>query len=498
MVKFDKWFFIVSSILLVFAIFNLTSRTEFLSDADDNAHYMILAKSLAIGAGYKDISEPGWPEHYKYPPLFPMMLVPAIVLFGYNVMALKAYMVIFNVLSLLAIYLFFKELTKNKFVAVAVMTITGFSFEYFLWANDIMSETPFVMFSFFALYFLVKEKGYLSILFTIAAILTKSIGIVLVPAIFLHLLFKKQIRESAIYVGLTGLVFGLWSWRNWNYSESYINLVKYVSPYDKSQGLLTLSSISQRIGHNIYIHLNSMATLIFQYVGINPMLMPLFVIVLVFVTFLGAITAIQRKEYILPLYFTFFLGFLAFWPWDTIRFIVPIMPVVIYFFIRGLYFIAKLVVDTYSFDQKYINYAFVGMVIVLLISTLPGFFSKYTELREFKYDDGMVKYKYIAEWAKNNTKEDKIFLVRKPHLFYLWANRTAKTYPFSLDGAAWFNDVIYSDYLLRDELGTTTDYYVDNILAKLPELFLVEHSVPMSKTVLFKMIATEGNYTVEP
>lgn len=504
MIDFKKfkpsyWLLIVFVTLVVFSLFNLYARNPLLSDADDDALYLLLAKSIASGYGYREILSPGIPEHYKFPPLFSIILAPAVKLFGYDIMAIKTYLIIFNVLSLFAIYLFFNKLTGNSFKSWALMFLTGFSFEYFLWSNQIMSEIPFVMFSFFALYFLIRENGYTSILFTIGAILTKSVGVVLIPAITVYLLLKKKFKDASIYFILTSLIFGLWSWRNRAYAESYINLVKYANPYAKELGLLSLPTLMQRIGHNVFVHLQSMSHLIFQYDTVTNQFQYIIVLLILFALFVGFVSVILKRQYLLPLYLFFYMGFMAFWPWDTIRFISPLMPVFIYLFIEGVEFLLDIVYDNLGFQDKYRTYVKVGFIICLLFLTLPGFFSKLYETHDYKYDDGLRQYQAAAAWVEKNVQPSKVVMTRKPYLFALWSNRTTKLYPFTSDSAAWFREIVWSNYLVKDDLGTTTNQYLDKFMTEIPSLFMREFAIPGKQTAVYRIMAidTTGKYAVE-
>ena len=72
-------------LILLFGIFYLSSLSSFhMIQPGDTGAYILLAKSLSLCQGYREIWLVGNPLHTRFPFMYPLLLVPIIYLFGYN------------------------------------------------------------------------------------------------------------------------------------------------------------------------------------------------------------------------------------------------------------------------------------------------------------------------------------------------------------------------------------------------------------------------------
>lgn len=165
---------------------------------DDFSLYVAHARNLAEGRPYAEtgyVYNPANPvlSPRTYPPIFPLLLVPVYLVFGMNLMAMKAFgvllfMVLMGVLALL--------LQKRLPLPYVLGCLALFALNPYVWQHKdrLLSETPFMLFAYVAL--LLAEKGqdepnrrraFLWGLFAgMAAYLafgTRTVGIVLVPSI---------------------------------------------------------------------------------------------------------------------------------------------------------------------------------------------------------------------------------------------------------------------------------------------------------------------------
>ena len=69
----------------------------------DNAHYIIVAKSLATGQGFRDIQTPGNPPFTFPVPLFPLAITPIVRFFDYDLAPLKLFVAVMAVLTVLSL-----------------------------------------------------------------------------------------------------------------------------------------------------------------------------------------------------------------------------------------------------------------------------------------------------------------------------------------------------------------------------------------------------------
>ena len=188
----------------------------------DDAMYVVLAKSLATGHGYRWINLPGAPAATHFPPGYPALLalvwwlVPA---FPANVLAFKLLnAILIGIVSLATATLAVRRFGMSRWVAAAVGVAAALSVPVISLGIRVMSEPLFLTLLMSTL--LVAERvadgddrwsmvalaGALSG----AATLVRSFGIALVIAIVVALLLRRRVRSAAIALGLSMLFVVPW------------------------------------------------------------------------------------------------------------------------------------------------------------------------------------------------------------------------------------------------------------------------------------------------
>src|SRR5271168_2872092 len=193
--------------------------------ADDFAAYVMHAANIAEGRTYLAINyvpNPGAPwlaPSNGYPPVYPLILAPAYKAFGLNLRALKAVTVLCFVISL-AIFASLTRPTMSPAMSVCALLIVGFNSVFWDQRDYILSEFPYLMFSFGAL--IVIQNTYKSLTpeklnFGVAMLLsvllycsygTRTIGIVLLAALVLADLakFRRPSRFMMAVVTATAIL----------------------------------------------------------------------------------------------------------------------------------------------------------------------------------------------------------------------------------------------------------------------------------------------------
>ncbi|MGH7226552.1 MAG: hypothetical protein ACRELF_25320, partial [Gemmataceae bacterium] len=122
---------------------------------DDFSLYVAHARNIAEGRPYADtgyVYNPANPvlSPRAYPPIFPLLLVPVYLLFGLNLWAMKAFVVlIFTVfLGVLAAFL-----RRRLPLSHVLGCLTLFALNPYVWQHKdrLLSETPFLLFAYLAL-----------------------------------------------------------------------------------------------------------------------------------------------------------------------------------------------------------------------------------------------------------------------------------------------------------------------------------------------------------
>jgi len=174
---------------------------------DDFAAYVMHAANLVDGRPYTAINyvpnpkAPWMAPANGYPPVYPLLLAPVYKAWGLNLRALK----VVTVLCFVVFLLIFDELTRSMFSPLmrpCVMLILAFNPVFWEHRDYLLSEFPYLMFSFASLLVVQKVygdlaadefrigKGLLLSLLLYCSYGTRTIGIVLLPAVVLTDLIK--------------------------------------------------------------------------------------------------------------------------------------------------------------------------------------------------------------------------------------------------------------------------------------------------------------------
>ena len=194
---------------------------------DDFAQYIHHAKNIATGLPY-DQTGYVWNARFPmlgpptYPPVFPLMLAPVVLTSGLDLSAMKWVVVASFLAALLFVALVFRKWLEPRYLA-ALLVLLGFNPYFWNLKDNILSDLPFFLFVYAALYLIQREPrtgtGKPAVLAD-AALLgiacylaygTRSLGAVLVPcAILADLVRGRRVRAATagatiVFVALAAL-----------------------------------------------------------------------------------------------------------------------------------------------------------------------------------------------------------------------------------------------------------------------------------------------------
>ncbi len=152
-------------------------------------------------------------------------------------------------------------------------------------------------------------------------------------------------------------------------------------------------------------------------------------------------------------------GILMLWPvqWYGVRFMLPIVPLLMMLFVHGIYTLIRQSVQKWSPQKLKFVHPFAFLFLILFS------YPKIKELRQnaksFHYFD-FQQYFLMADWAKENTPKDAIMCCRKPNLFYLRSNRKCVGFPTTNDTKQFFNTMANKgvDYVVAVDLGNKSHH----------------------------------------
>lgn len=480
-----RWL-VVAAVLLVqigvmLAVFNPSPHS-----GGDNAGYLNLAYSLVEEGAYLDLHDPALPGHTKYPPLFPMILAAAIVLGARSWITFKLLSAVFTTLGVLFAFAWVEE-RRGPLFAAGVALILSFS-DAFLWSSHwILSDPPFVMLTFFALWALdrVEDPGgggrwaagrwiALGAGAAVAAYFTRSAGLPLVAAVGGWLLLRRRFRAAGAFAALFGVPAFLWWLRARTITGgAYLSEFLLVNPYQPGLGRAGPLDFVVRILTNLreYVTLHIPGGL----TGFEGTWVAVLGVALVGLAGAGWLRRLRTRATPAELFVPFYLGLILLWPsvWSGDRFVLPLYPFL-------LFYAGEMVVTLGRRVGKG-TAPVLGVLAVLafvapagwvwwdsgrntracwsLVRTTGAFGCYRARLREFVS---------AARWSGENLPAGSVVISRKPRLFFTLSGLRGRAYPLEDDAELFFRTAreAGAGYVVVDYLDGLSRYYLVPVVSE--------------------------------
>ncbi|MCK4965696.1 hypothetical protein KAS50_01620, partial [bacterium] len=318
-------------------------------------------------------------------------------------------------------------------------------------SHYVMSEIPFLFFSFLGIYLFEKYKDeplrgyrlYIAIAAVAFAYYVRSTGIALVgAAVFYYILKMEWKRLLAVGGSFFALLFP-WYLRNANLEggSSYLNQLILVNPYRPEMGTLGFDTLIGRLAHNFKVYFLGEIPHCIMPLNVRPTMLgpgevlPLFLSVILLLIFIaGFIWAFINRQYFLTVYGTFYLIIVMLWPevWSGNRFILPITPLFVYFSAYLFYKLRDVLREKIPLIFRE------GLVYILalflLIISVKNIYAYGETVKN--YPPVWANYFKAAEWARDNLPEDAVFADRKGGLFGTVSKRTCGGFHATADKKA--------------------------------------------------------------
>jgi hypothetical protein len=434
-------------LLIIFVLVYTKVFDKKLSFIGDNVHYYLLGKALAEGDGFTNIYGLEETPHQHFPPAYPLIISIVQFFVPDNIVAVKILNGIFFFLSICLLFLIILKLQDSISVAFVLSLFVLLNQHLLAYSFVIMSEIPFVFFSLLSIYFLIYSrftnsayKNYrfwLLVLFTSLSIYIRSVGIILIASVFLYFLSQKHYKNSLLYAATIFTLQLPWQIRNYSLGgNSYLKQLMLKNPYQPELGRLHLHDWIERIIINFERYFTreipQSVLNFFDVMNVkNPIQLEEWIIgaiVLVFIS--NGLIQLKKWRMFFISYILLYFLMLLMWPyqWYGTRFILPIVPLLSFFLIFGLWHLLKYILRfKILWNQNVMRPTF------LLLSSVLLFFYVQTPLKLLKAKSKLSYppvYSHLikqAEWFKNNTSENSIVYCQNQSYFYLFSNR--KTLP---------------------------------------------------------------------
>jgi 4-amino-4-deoxy-L-arabinose transferase-like glycosyltransferase len=412
----------------------------------DNAVYYITGCSLAEGHGYTNIHLAEQSAANHFPPGYPFIISIIVRFFGESMDVVKKANGVFLFGSIVLLFSIIKKLTKNINLAFVVSLITLLNGHLLQFSFIEMSEVPFTFFILLSIWCFIKtfNKGsslrqpYFWILAAsiIISFYIRSLGICLLIATVMILAINKRWWQIFALTGCFIVAYAPWYIRSENLGgNTYSKQVQMVNPYQSELGKMKISDYPKRFAENTSRYFAKEINSSYSGNYLSDYNLPSHwydYVISIILILLSLIGIYSLKEF--KLYFFFLLSgtflILMLWPpvWIGIRFMLPIVPLLLFLTIQGALFLLS------KFYKKLIkNTVYVNAVPFVFLLFIPVFLPNISQLNIYaksNYPSNYIDYFELAKWCKNNLPDSAVISTRKPELFYLFANRKVSSYPF--------------------------------------------------------------------
>ena len=309
----------------------------------DDAMYVILARSLATGQGYRYLNLPGAPAATHFPPGYPALLslvwriAPS---FPANLVLFKALNALLLSLGAVLSAQFARERLGSEAWGFAAGVATAVSVPLLVLVTMVMSEPMFLVALIAALILaerLVSGAGdprraaALGVIVALAT-LVRSHGIVLLPAIALPLLVGRRWREIAA-VGSASLAV-LLPWQLWCASHAGVlpaplagNYGSYVNWWMRGVDEMGWSMVSETLRRTVPETLGMLASLFAPVPGAVSHTISL--VALGASGVVGAL-ALRRRAPVTLLFLAGYGALVLVWPFPPTRFVWGVWPLLVF------------------------------------------------------------------------------------------------------------------------------------------------------------------------
>ncbi|WP_046757643.1 phospholipid carrier-dependent glycosyltransferase [Kordia jejudonensis] len=489
---------------------------EKVSLGGDNAHYYILGTAIADGAGYTNIQHLEKEAHYHYPPGYPLLIAGVSKLFSNDISTIKIANGFFFFGAILLLFFIIKRLTQNDHIAFAICFITLLNFHLLGYATIMMSEIPFLFFSLLSVLIFLKIdfstpifKNWLFFLLLICVSFSfyiRSVAVALFVSLVVFLFIKKHWRYVAAFVGGFIVLYIPWIIRGSNATgNTYVSQLLSKNPYKPELGSVGILDIWERITVNLerYITKEISSGIVsskeFQYTDATASFAEWLLGFLVIAVVIFGVIRLKKFKTFIALYLVAFFGLLLIWPhvWYGTRFVLPLIPLLIFLFIFGLTELCK--IFSLKVFPAYVEKVVPVMMTVLLIFWAfvygYGSISKLQRTAQKPYADNYKNYFALADWVQKNTPENAVTSVRKEGLFHLFSKKYVTGYYKSQDREA---QIAYLkskqvSYVVVAELGySSTSRYLVPAIDRYPNKFKIIKQLNNPNTYLMQFLPELG------
>lgn len=459
----------------------------------DNANYLTLGRAISEGEGLVNIHHANRPPHHHFPPGYPILIGAALKIspFTDQIMFIKKTNGLFLLASCILLYLIIIRLTKNEWLSFAISMLFLFNANLLKFSTIIMSEIPFMLFSLIAILLLIstnfeskvfKNHNFLLLIVVVGfAYHIRSLGIAIIPAVGVHLLYIRKWKYLITWTFGILLTILPWQIRNYNIGSSngYVKQFLQKNPYRIEEGKLGIADWKNRVKNNSIRYISKeIPTGLFptenvDYKEETKMEEILFGSFILLLTAVGLLCLDRFRQFFI-FYFLSTLAILINWPdiWTGTRFLFQIIPFMLLFVFMGIRKIADYLPHRFGPTLKFKYLPLIACVIIIFFQWPMVHFLN-ASARGF-YPENFQQYIQLAQWVQKSLPKDIVISSRKPTFFHLYSNTLVSSYKHTLNSQELIDHLIENQvtHVVVDRLGySSTQRYLVPAIQKFPFKF---------------------------
>lgn len=408
----------------------------------DDGIYVITAKALAQGQGYRLSFLPDSPVQTKFPILYPALLAIVWKLwpsFPNNLFLMKWLTLFCGAASVGLSYLYLIRFSYfSRYVAGISALLCATSPMFLFFSTEILSEAPFACLVILALWFfeIQLEKTdtkryhqfFLGVLLALP-FLCRTIGVTLVFAGLIVQYYKGR-PLSWMALGLTvvmlpwvlWMVAGLGGWNHDPISGYYTDYVGWWT----STGLISyicyiLNNILNMLIYSVTIPFEGFTKILESITFFGWIFFNIFLSSILFITFLAKL----RTWRVLPIFIISYLCLILLWPWHPYRFLVPIMPFLLGYLFDGINTSLRI-----RIMRKW--YLLLGLGL-LLLANLNLLYWHGKQASQFQFSrvglwenpPSWTSYQNLFHWLSTHSQPDDVMASMEDPMIFLYTGRRA-------------------------------------------------------------------------
>ncbi|MCC6774309.1 MAG: glycosyltransferase family 39 protein [Gemmatimonadaceae bacterium] len=205
--------YLVLVLVVCHAIVAWLMRTPGFGWGEDDSGYLLLGQQLRHFS-YREVQDVLAPVHARFPPVFPAMLAVVGAVFGDQLDVLFSVVALASAGSVFLLYSAARRVAGEELALLATL-LYAINPSALADGGTLMAEAPFKLFVMLALWALTREDegprfAIIAGVATCLAALTRTAGVVFVPALVGYWLVNRQYRRALIFSVAALATVGLW------------------------------------------------------------------------------------------------------------------------------------------------------------------------------------------------------------------------------------------------------------------------------------------------